>query len=62
MSQPEEFPEVDGLSFRLVMDGVYASIKLNATKPDRGMTKAQAEEHLKVWFPDATIEVDVPEV
>lgn len=51
--QPEQLVMFDNISFRLVMDGIYASIKLNSEKPNRGMTKAQAEEYLRNWFPEA---------
>lgn len=61
MTQPEQEPEVmfDNMSFRLCMDGIWASVKLHNQNPDRGMTKEQAEEHLKLWFPEASeIEIE----
>lgn len=51
-------PPEENLSFNLIMDGIYASIKLNKLKPDKGMTKAQSEEHLKRWFPEAEVEIE----
>lgn len=50
--EPEQMVMFDNMSFRLVMDGLYASIKLNAEKPKRGMTKTQAEELLRKWLPE----------
>jgi hypothetical protein len=40
------------------MDGVWASIKLNQQNPKKGITKEQAEENLKKWFPDAEITIE----
>jgi hypothetical protein len=51
--EPEQLVMFDNMSFRLVMEGLYASIKLNKEKPNRGMTKARAEELLRRQFPEA---------
>jgi len=57
----EQMQIFDPLCFKLVMDGVYASIRLNSQKPDRGMTKEQAEANLAKWFPEASeIRIEEP--
>jgi hypothetical protein len=67
MTQPESVPDpnqlrlFDSLAFRLTMDGLYASIKLHEKDPTRGVTKEQAEESLKRWFPEFPIELNEPE-
>ena len=59
--KPEQEALFDSMSFRLCMDGIWASIKLNREKPDRGMTIPQAEVLLAKMFPEASeIHIEEP--
>lgn len=56
--EPEQMVMFDNMSFRLVMDGIWASVHLHDKNPKRGMTREEATERLQVWFPEASIEID----
>lgn len=58
---PEQLEIFDSLSFRLVMDGVYASIHLNDLDPKKGITREQAQKNLEKWFPSGQVILDDPE-
>lgn len=60
-SEPGWEKPTDSVSFRLVMDGVWASIHLHDLKPDKGMTREQAALNIAKWFPKAELIIEVDE-
>ncbi len=56
--EPEQLVLFDNLSFRLVMDGVWASIHLNDKNPKKGITREQAQHNLEKWFPEGKVTLD----